>query len=92
MVSSVNEVKELVAVAQLNTGDNIRVPALTQCLTEVEDRLSRKQNVMVPGVPESQGLDTEHRKLHDRNHVERVFGGLSSAASSSNIVTCHRVG
>lgn len=92
VVSSVKEVKKMVSESQLGSTDGAGVPSLTQCLTEVEDRLSRKQNVMVLGVPESEGLDAVHRKLHDKNHVERVFNGLLSAVSSSDVITCLRVG
>lgn len=66
-----------------------RVPE--QYLDEVEDRLSRKRNVIMFGVPEAVGGDAHARKIKDTDAVSGLLAALS-VKENMNSVICSRLG
>lgn len=60
-------------------------------LDEIEDRLSRKRNVIAFGIPESQGGDAQTRKQRDIEALSGIFTELSFVEDMSAI-RCFRLG
>nr|CAI5818123.1 unnamed protein product [Callosobruchus analis] len=47
-------------------------------LREMEDRNSRKQNIIIYNLPETPNLSKEEQAAADSQHVKRILGNLSN--------------
>lgn len=56
---------------------SISTDVTNDCLSEMEDRIRRKKNVMVFGVPETDGGDSLSRKTKDGESIALLFKELS---------------
>lgn len=70
---------------------SIAGPGMDECLNEFEDRLSRKRNVVVFGIPESKSDDARQRMRDDVDYLGRVFTELSFDEPTGE-VSCSRLG
>lgn len=70
--------KDVSAATELATKANAKIPEVfTNVTSEVEDRLARKSNVIVFGIPENAGGDTLSRKSKDGESLIQAFNELS---------------
>lgn len=73
----------------LENRDNSKFAA--ECLKEFEERLSRRKNVMIYGVPESKMVDGLDRKKEDLQCIEKLVNELSISFDVAS-VNCRRMG
>lgn len=91
MLSTMEELKAQIRSSQQRAASVSGNHSLSECLAEVEDRLSRKQNVMMFGVPESQGIEYSQRQSDDINYLGHVFSDLNFS-EPLDAITCYRLG
>lgn len=93
IMGEIASIREMLAARAVNDDHAMGpggVGSSQQVVDEIEDRLSRRRNVIMFGLPEPVGGDGRVRKAKDLEAVSGIFRELSAADSTP--VTCLRLG